>query len=240
MIKKRCPYCGEEISNEFESCENCKELIKKKAEDLINITNNNKEFVRHKSNILSILCFIGIFFEFISFGQDLFGVLHPYNISNIVIVCIKNIFTYIPEWFTIIFRKSIFIILLGGIIKYYHPIIKDSHLFFQLVFLEFILGILELLSAYQGREISYSLMLFIPIVSIYIMVIMFLIGKMLIKSNNKDLFFKLGIGFIALSITIPLELILILFFGKIAVIGLLLNLSFMIFTFSQINKLFAK
>lgn len=239
MTEKRCHYCGEVILNDFGCCENCKELIKKKAENLVYIK-NNKEFVRHKSNVLSILCFIGIIFEFISFGQDLFNVLHPYNISNIVIVCIKNIFTSIPEWFTIIFSKTIFIILLGGIIKFYHPIIKHSHLFFQLVFLEFILGILELLSSYQGMNISYAIMLFIPIVSIYIMVIMFLIGKRLLKSKNKDLFYKLGIGFIALSITRPLELILILFFWKIASIGLLLNLFFMIFTFTQINKLFAK
>lgn len=239
MIKKRCPYCGEEISNEFESCENCKELIKKKAEELIYKT-DNKGLVRHKSNLLSILCFIGIFFEFISFGQDLFGVLHPYNINNMVIVCIKNIFTYIPEWIPIIFRKTIFIFLLGAIIKYYHPIIKDSHLFFQLIFLEFILGILEIFSSYQGMEISYALMLFIPIVSIYIMVIMFLIGKRLLKSKNKDLFYKLGIGFIALSITIPLELILILFFWKMASIGLLLTLLFMIYTYYQINQMFAK
>lgn len=239
MTEKRCHYCGEVILNDFGCCENCKELLKKKAENLVYVK-NNKEFVRHKSNILAILCFIGIFFEFISFGQDLFNVLYPYGLNNNLIVSIKNIFIFIPEWVTIILDKSIFIILLGAIVKFYHPIIKHSHLLFQLVFLELILGVLELISYYQGINISYSLMLFVPLVTIYIMVIMFLIGKMLIKSNNKDLFFKLGIGFIALSITIPLELILVLFFWKIAVIGLLLNLSFMIFTFSQINKLFAK
>ena len=239
MIKKKCPYCGEEISSELGSCYNCKELIKKKAENLI-YNPNNKEVERHKSTILSILSIIAILFAFISFGQDIFGIFHPITISNSIIVSIKNIFEYIPEWFTFLISKTILIILLGAIIKYYYSIIKSSHLFIQLIFLELLLGILELLSSYQSKDISYALMVLIPMVSIYIMVIMFLIGIRLIKSTKKKLLYKLGIGFIGLSITIPLELILILFFWKIAAIGILLNLFFMVYTFSQINNLFKK
>lgn len=239
MIKKKCPYCGEEISSEFETCDNCKDLIKKKAENLI-YNPDNKEVERHRSTLLSILCFIAILFAFISFGQNLFGIFHSYRINNSIIVSIKNIFEYTSGWITILVSKTILIILLGAIIKYYYSIIKDTHLFIQLIFLELLLGILELLSSYQGKDISFALMALIPIVSIYIMVIMFLIGFRLIKSSKNDLLYKLGIGFIGLSITIPLELILVLFFWKIALIGLVLNLFFMVFTFSQINNLFKK
>ena len=222
MITKKGPYCGKDILNASERCENCKEVE------------------RHKSTILIILCFIAILFAFISFGQSLFSTLLPYNISNSIIVSIKNIFVYIPGWITILVNRTILVILLGAIIKYYFSIIKDTHLFIQLIFLEIILGILELSSSYQGKEISYAFMVLIPIVSIYIMVIMFLIGIRLTKSSKKNLFYKLGIGFIGLSITIPLELILIIFFWKIAPIGVLLNLFFIVYTLYQIKNLFAQ
>lgn len=236
MITKKCPYCGKEILDVYERCNNCNELLNKEDEN-----SNGKEYIeKHKSNILTLLCFIAILFAFISFAQVLFSILNYYGIRNSIIISIKNIFIFIPEWFTTLFGSTIFIILIYAIIKYYHSIINDTHLFYQLIFLEILIGLLELLSIYQGKNISYALMILIPMITIYIMGIMLLIGIKLTISNKKNLLHKLGIGFIALSITRTLELTLIIFFGEIAIIGLLLNLFFKIYTLYQIKNLFAK
>jgi predicted nucleic acid-binding Zn ribbon protein len=110
-----CPVCAEEIEEDLKICPHCKEMLEKKQEvtrQEVTIENLSPPNYR----VLSILCYVAVFFEVISGVQGL-GLKKAAGGGIAKIITGVAILT--PEWLTIICGGFLFIYLIMGLRKHY-------------------------------------------------------------------------------------------------------------------------